>query len=85
MLVLVLVVVAAAAVVVVLPTGLYVRCRRTQRDCNFGVQFLYHVVHDHMLIWQMERSPSEHTLHMSKPVIMFVFKVLRNGLLRYIL
>ena len=26
-----------------------------------------------------------HTLHMPKPVITFVFKVLRNGLLRYIL
>ena len=26
-----------------------------------------------------------HILHMSKPVITFVFKVLRNGLLRYIL
>ena len=26
-----------------------------------------------------------HTLHMSKPVITFVFKVLRNGLLRYML
>ena len=26
-----------------------------------------------------------HTLHMSKPVITFLFKVLRNGLLRYIL
>ena len=28
---------------------------------------------------------SVHTLHMSKPVVTFVFKVLRNGLLRYIL
>ena len=28
---------------------------------------------------------SVHTLHMSKPVITFVFKVLRNGLLRYVL
>ena len=27
---------------------------------------------------------SVHTLHMSKPVLTFVFKVLRNGLLRYI-
>ena len=30
-------------------------------------------------------TASAHTLHMSKPVITFVFKVLRNGLLRYIL
>ena len=30
-------------------------------------------------------TASVHTLHMSKPVITFVFKVLRNGLLRYIL
>ena len=29
-------------------------------------------------------TASLHTLHMSKPVITFVFKVLRNGLLRYI-
>ena len=28
---------------------------------------------------------SVHTLHMSKPVRTFVFKVLRNGLFRYIL
>ena len=30
-------------------------------------------------------TASVHTLHMSKPVVTFVFKVLRNGLLRYIL
>ena len=30
-------------------------------------------------------TASVHTLHMPKPVITFVFKVLRNGLLRYIL
>ena len=30
-------------------------------------------------------TASVHTVHMSKPVITFVFKVLRNGLLRYIL
>ena len=29
-------------------------------------------------------TASVHTLHMSKPVITFVFKVLRNGLLRHI-
>ena len=29
-------------------------------------------------------TASVHTLHMPKPVITFVFKVLRNGLLRYI-
>ena len=32
-----------------------------------------------------EWTASVHTLHMSKPVMTFVFKVLRNGLLRYIL
>ena len=32
-----------------------------------------------------ERTASVHTLHMSKPVMPLVFKVLRNGLLRYIL
>ena len=32
-----------------------------------------------------EWTASLHTLHMSKPVITFVFKVLRNGLLRCIL
>ena len=30
-------------------------------------------------------TASVHTLHMFKPVMTFVFKVLRNGLLRYIL
>ena len=30
-------------------------------------------------------TASVHTAHMSKPVITFVFKVIRNGLLRYIL
>ena len=32
-----------------------------------------------------QSTASVHTLHMSKPVITFVFKVLRNRLLRYIL
>ena len=32
-----------------------------------------------------EWTASVHTLHMPKPVITFVFQVLRNGLLRYIL
>ena len=32
-----------------------------------------------------EWSASVHTPHMPKPVITFVFKVLRNGMLRYIL
>ena len=32
-----------------------------------------------------EWTASVHTLHMSKPVMTFVFKVLRNGLLRDIL
>ena len=32
-----------------------------------------------------QRTASVHTLHMSKPVITFVFKVLRNALLRCIL
>ena len=32
-----------------------------------------------------EWTASLHTLHMSKPVMPLVFKVLRNGLLRYIL
>ena len=32
-----------------------------------------------------EWTASVHTLHMSKPVMTFVSKVLRNGLLRYIL
>ena len=33
----------------------------------------------------MEWTASVHTLHMPKAVITFVFKMLRNGLLRYIL
>ena len=32
-----------------------------------------------------EWTASEHTLHMSKPVMPLMFRVLRNGLLRYIL
>ena len=32
-----------------------------------------------------QRTASVHTLHMPKPVITFVFKALRKGLLRYIL
>ena len=31
---------------VYLPTGVYVRRRRTQRNCNFAVLFFYHVAHD---------------------------------------
>ena len=34
----------------------------------------------YVYVWRRERSPSD-TWHMSKPVITFVFKVLRNGLL----
>ena len=39
----------------------------------------------HPFLARIIRSMAVHTLHMSKPVITFVFKVLRNGLLRYIL
>ena len=36
-------------------------------------------------VLRMQWTASVHTLHMFKSVITLVFKVLRNGLLRYIL
>ena len=40
---------------------------------------------DHLTQSATQCAASVHTLHMPKPVITFVFKVLRNALLRYIL
>ena len=54
-------------------------------DC-FGTYFTHVQTCDNVRVQSaMQWTASVHTLHMSKPVITFVFKVLRTGLLRYIL
>ena len=54
-------------------------------DC-FGTYFTHAQTGDNVRVQSATQwTASVHTLHMPKPVIMFVFKVLRNGLLRYIL
>ena len=53
-------------------------------DC-FGTYFTHVQACDYVCVQSAtEWTASVHTSHMSKPVITFVFKVLRNGLLRYI-
>ena len=54
-------------------------------DC-VGTYFTHVQTCDNVLVQSAtEWTASVHTLHMSKPVQTFVFKVLRRGLLRYIL
>ena len=54
-------------------------------DC-FGTYFTHAQTCDYVRVQSATQwTASVHTLHMPKPVITFVFKVLRNGLLRYIL
>ena len=54
-------------------------------DC-FGTYFTHVQTCDDVRVQSTtEWTASVHTLHMSKPVMTFVFKVLRDGLLRYIL
>ena len=54
-------------------------------DC-FGTYFTHVQTCDNVRVQSATQwTASVHTLRMSKPVITFVFKVLRNGLLRYIL
>ena len=54
-------------------------------DC-FGTYFTHAQTCDDVRVPSAtEWTASVHTSHMSKPVITFVFQVLRNGLLRYIL
>ena len=54
-------------------------------DC-FGTYFTHVQTSDYVRVQSAtEWTASVHTLHMSKPVITFVFKVLQNGLLLYIL
>ena len=54
-------------------------------DC-FGTYFTHVQTCDNVHVQSATQwTASVHTLHMSKPVLTFVFKVLRNGLLRYIL
>ena len=53
-------------------------------DC-FGTYFTHVQACDNVRVESATQwIASVHTLHMSKPVITFVFKVLRNGQLRYI-
>ena len=53
-------------------------------DC-FGTYFTHVQTCDNVRVESATQwIASVYTLHMSKPVITFVFKVLRNGLLRYI-
>ena len=52
-------------------------------DC-FGTYFTHVQTCDNVRVQSATQwTASVHTSHMSKPVITFVFKVLRNGLLRY--
>ena len=52
----------------------------------FGTYFTHVQTCDNVRVQSATQWPAPaHTLHMSKPVITFVFKVLRNGLLPYIL
>ena len=61
---------------------LYSKCYAM--DC-FGTYFTHVQTCDNVGVQSATQSTaSVHTLHMSKPVITFVFKVLRNRLLRYI-
>ena len=54
-------------------------------DC-FGTYFTHAQACDNVRVKSATQWPgSVHSLHMPKPVITFVFKVLRNGLLPYIL
>ena len=54
-------------------------------DC-FGTYFTHAQACDYVRVQSATQwTASVHPLHMPKPVITFVFKVLRNGLLRYIL
>ena len=54
-------------------------------DC-FGTYFTHAQTCDNFRVQSATQwTASVHTLHMPKPVITFVFKVLHNGLLRYIL
>ena len=54
-------------------------------DC-FGIYFTHAQTCDNVRVKTATQwTASVHTLHMPKPVITFVLRVLRNGLLRYIL
>ena len=54
-------------------------------DC-FGTYFTHAQTCDNVRVKSATQwTASVHTLHMAKPVITFVLRVLRNGLLPYIL
>ena len=78
--------------IVYLPAKVYVRRPITQREADFFVQFPFAFFLDVVckaVRPNVRRRYGMHCfgtyLHMSKPVITFVLKVLRNGLLRYML
>ena len=99
--VVVVVVVAAAVVVLVFvvgaskATGLYSlrlllfplqECSKCHTMDCFGTCFTHVQTCDYVRVQSATQwTASVHALHMSKPVITIVFKVLRNGLLRYML
>ena len=61
-------------------------CSKWYRMDCFGTYFTHVQTSDATRVQSAtEWTASVHTLHMSKPVMPLVFKVLRNGLLRYIL
>ena len=61
------------------------KVREKKRDC-FGTYFPRVRTCDNVRVQSAtEWTARVHTLHMPKPVITFVFKVLQKGLLRYIL
>ena len=61
-------------------------CSKCYGTHCFGTYFAHVQTCDDVRVQSATQwTASVHTLHMSKPVITFVSKVLRNGLLRYIL
>ena len=55
-------------------------CSKCYGMDSFGTYFTHVQTCDYVRVQSAtEWAPSVHTLHMSKPVITFVFKVLRNG------
>ena len=63
-----------------------VRVQSATQWIVFGTYFTHVQTYDNVRVQSATQwIVSVHTLHMAKPMITFVFKALRNGLLRYIL
>ena len=61
-------------------------CSKCYRKDCFGTYFTHVQTCDDVRVQgATEWTASVHTSHMSRPVMTFVFNVLRNGLLRYVL